>query len=225
MAKDITIIIPAKDEGSGIERIINSIKSYSDDVIVVDANSKDGTKEVCEKLGATYLIDDGRGKGAAMAIGVLKAKHEDILFYDADGSHDERDVPEFIRLLKETDVDMITASRRTGGSFDVDLSFGGLIRSTGCDFLTLLVNTRYGSKLTDVLFSFRAIRKSKWAALELKQPGFGIEQEMVMNALERKFKLVEIPSREKMRGWGVSKLSTSQGLYFIWMIVRRYLPV
>jgi glycosyltransferase involved in cell wall biosynthesis len=220
----LTIIIPAKDEGAGIKRIINSIKIYSDDVIVVDANSKDGTMELCEELGVTYLIDDGRGKGAAMKIGVDKAKYEDILFFDADGSHNEKDVPEFIRLLKDTDFDMITASRRTGGSLDIDLSLGGFIRSTGCDFLVFLVNIRYKSKLTDVLYSFRAIRKNKWLTLDLKEPGFGIEQEMIMNALAQQFKIIEIPSREHRRAWGSSKLNTSQGLYFIWMILKKFLP-
>jgi glycosyltransferase involved in cell wall biosynthesis len=221
----VTIIIPAKNEGEGMERIINSAKPFSDDIIVVDGNSKDGTKETCEKLGVTYLLDDGRGKGAAMAIGVQKAKYDDILFYDADGSHDEKDIPEFIRLLKETDVDMITASRRTGGSHDVNLSFGGLIRSAGCDFLTFLVNHRYNVTFTDVLYSFRAIRKKKFLELNLKEPGFGVEQEMVMNALHRKFKITEIPSREKMRGWGESKLGIWQGIYFIWMILIKFFRI
>jgi glycosyltransferase involved in cell wall biosynthesis len=221
----ITIIIPAKNEGMGMERTINAVKPYSDDIIVVDADSRDGTKEVCEKLGAAYVLDDGKGKGAAMAIGVAKAKHEDIIFFDADGSHDENDIPEFIRRLKETDVDMIIASRRTGGSHDIDLSFGGLVRSTGCDFLTFLVNHRYNAKLTDILYSFRAIRKKKFWELELKQPGFGVEQEMVMNSLQKKFKVVETPSREKMRGWGESKLGIWQGLYFIWMILVKFFRI
>lgn len=208
-----------------MERIINSVKSYSDDIIVVDANSMDGTKEICERLGAAYVLDDGRGKGSAMAIGVTKAKFDDILFFDADGSHDENDIPEFIRILKETGADMITASRRTGGSYDIDLTFGGLIRSTGCDFLTFMVNHKYDAKLTDILYSFRAIRKSKFFELGLKQPGFGVEQEMVMNALQKKFKVVEIPSREKMRGWGESKLSIWQGIYFIWMILVKFFRI
>lgn len=220
----LSIIIPAKDEGAGIEQIIRSAQSYADDVIVVDANSKDGTKDICEKYGVRYLLDDGRGKGSAMHIGVNNSTYEDIIFYDADGSHDDRDIPEFIRLLKTTNLDMITASRRTGGTLDLDLSFSGLIRSTGCDLLTFLVNTRYKSQLTDVLYSFRGIRKSTWAALELKEPGFGIEQEMIMNALARKFEIKEIPSREQMRGWGKSKLSTYQGIYFLWMIIKRFLP-
>ena len=219
----VTIIIPAKNEGDGMEITINSVLAFTDDIIVVDANSQDGTREACEKLGVRYVLDDGRGKGAAMAIGIQYAKYEDILFYDADGSHDKNDIPEFMRLLGETDVDMITASRRTGGSYDIDLSFGGLIRSTGCDFLTLLVNKKYKVHLTDVLYSFRAIRKNKFIELNLKQPGFGVEQEMVMNALEKKYKIVEIASRENRRGWGEPKLKLITGLYFIWMILVKYI--
>ena len=196
---EISIVIPAKNEGEGIERIINSVILFTDDILVIDANSQDGTKEICNLYGVKYVMDDGRGKGAAMAIGVKLCKYNDIIFYDADGSHDPKDIPEFIRLLKETDVDMITASRRTGGSYDIDLSFGGLIRSTGCDFLTFLVNTRYGVTLTDILYSYRAIRKNKFNELDLVQPGFGVEQEMVMNAIERKFNIIEIASRENKR--------------------------
>jgi len=221
---EISIIIPAKNEGEGIERIINSAIPFSDDILVVDADSKDGTEEICNSHGIKYVMDDGRGKGSAMAIGVKLCKYNDILFYDADGSHDPKDIPEFIRLLKETNVDMITASRRTGGSYDIDLSFTGLVRSTGCDFLTFLVNKRYRVSLTDILYSFRAIRKNKFVELDLVQPGFGVEQEMVMNALEKKFNIIEIASRENRRGWGQPKLKLITGFYFIWMILVKYLP-
>lgn len=220
---EITIIIPAKNEGAGIDKIINSVKVFSGDIIVVDANSGDGTREACERNGVSYLFDNGKGKGAAMAIGVLKAKFDDVVFFDADGSHDEKTIPEFIKLLKETNVDMITVSRRLGGSREVDLSsLAGFVRSIGADFLVFLVNRRYKAKLTDVLYSFRAIRKNTFFKLELKEAGFGVEQEMVMNALQRGFKVIEIPSCERMRGWGKSKLNVLQGIYFIWMIFVRY---
>ena len=75
---EISIIIPAKNEGEGIERIINSAIPFSDDILVVDANSKDGTEEICKSYGIKYVMDDGRGKGSAMAIGVKSCKYNDL---------------------------------------------------------------------------------------------------------------------------------------------------
>ena len=93
---DLSIIIPCKNEALGMQKIINSVKKYSDDIIVVDGNSNDGTKEICESNGVKFIneISHGvvTGKGNAMRIGVGVSKHDHILFFDADGSHNPEDI-------------------------------------------------------------------------------------------------------------------------------------
>lgn len=219
----ISIVILAKNEGAGIERIIKSILPYTNDVIVVDGHSTDNTKEIVRALGVRFYLDNKRGKGDAMKVGVTKVKRDVIIFFDADGSHDVHDIPVMAGLLLSRKADFVMGSRRTGGSFDLSMSLTGIIRSAGCDFLVMLINKRFHVKLTDVLYSFRGIRKPVFQKLQLCEDGFGIEQEMVIQSLKKGYKVAEIPSREHAREWGSSKLRTIEGLHFLTMIIKEYL--
>lgn len=222
LRSSISIVVPAKNEGAGIGKILQLLKKYSNDIIVVDGHSQDNTETVTKKAGGRFYLDNGKGKGDAMKVGVLHAKHDAVIFFDADGSHDPKGIPEMAKLLLSKKADFVMGSRRTGGSFDISMSFTGIIRSAGCDFLVMLINKRFGTKLTDVLYSFRGVRKPVFTKLRLKENGFGIEQEMVMSCLKNGYKIKEIPSREYARGWGVSKLRTIEGFRFLSKVLSEY---
>lgn len=217
----VSIIIGCKKEGEGIQKILQSISSYSDDIIVVDGHSNDGTREASEKFGARFFLDNKKGRGDALKIGINKAKDPVIVFFDADGSHEAKDIPEMVSLIVNNKADLVIGSRRTGGSFDVNVSITGIVRSAGCDFLVALVNHRFKSNLTDILYSFRAIKTSTARKLKFKSDDFGIEQEMVVSCLKNGYKVAEVPSREKARGWGKSKLKTITGVRFIYSLLRQ----
>ncbi len=203
-----------------MQRILDSVKGYGEEIIVVDGNSQDGTKEIVESNGATYLLDHGLGRGDAVRVGIEAAKGDILLFFDADGSHEASDIPALLAPLLEDKADMVISSRRLGGSYDLDMSFTGIIRSAGSDFLAVLVNQRFKTNYSDILYSFRAMKKTTAVGLDLKANDFCIEQEMVAKCLKKGFRLMEIPSREKARGWGKSKLQTIMGIKFIFVLLK-----
>ncbi len=211
----VTIIIPTKNEAEGLRQIIQSVRKYADEIIVVDGHSKDATKKIAQQEKVVYLLDHGVGRGDAVRMAIKRAHNELIVFFDADGSHEAKDIPDVIKPLMQNKADMVICSRRTGGSFDMDMNFTGLIRSVGSDILVAIVNHAYKTKLTDILYSFRAVKKSTALSLGLTANDFCIEQEMVVMCLKKGFRLLEIPSREKARAWGVSKLNTLTGIKFI----------
>lgn len=216
----VSIIIPTKDEGEGLQRILDSVKGYGQEVLVVDGHSKDDTRAIAERNGALYLLDHGLGRGDAVRMGIDAAKGDLLLFFDADGSHEANDIPALLAPLLEDKADMVISSRRLGGSYDLDMSFTGIIRSAGSDFLAVLVNHRFKTNYSDILYSFRAMKKTTAVGLDLRANDFCIEQEMVAKCLKKKFRLAEIPSREKARGWGKSKLKTIMGIKFIFELLR-----
>lgn len=224
--KSVTAIIPAKNEGKGLEKIILEVKKYANEIIVVDGHSKDNTKKIVQKTRVKYALDNGKGRGDGVRVGIDLAKNEVIVLVDADGSHEISDIPALVIPLLRNQADMVIGSRRTGGSSDMQMNFDGLLRSAGSDLLVMLVNHRFHAHLTDILYSFRAIKKSKALAAGFSSNGFSIEQEMVISFLERKFRVIEIPSREKARAWGVSKLKTSGGIeLFLRLIYDLYLKI
>lgn len=207
----ISAVIAAKNEGDGIARIIKSVKPYVDEIIVIDGHSTDNTKAIVKKEHAQFYLDDGKGRGNALMIGFQKARGDIIVIFDADGSHEASDIPALIKTIQHG-ADLAICSRRTGGSFDAEITIGGLIRSFGADMLTYLTNIRFQTKFTDIIYSFRAIRKEIAISLPLKMQGFSTEQETVILCLHRGHLVQEIPSREKARGWGESKLQTIVGI-------------
>jgi len=217
----VSIIIACKNEGEGIKKILKSVEKYSTDIIVVDGHSNDGTKEAVEDFGARFFLDHKKGRGDALKIGIKKAKKEVLVFFDADGSHDEKDIPNFVSLILKKEADLVIGSRRTGGSSDLTVNLTGIIRSAGCDFLVAMVNHKFKTHLTDILYSFRAISAKTAKQLSFKSDDFGIEQEMVVACLKKGYKVMEIPSRERARGWGKSKLRTITGIKFIYSLVKQ----
>ena len=215
----VTIIIPTKNEAEGIGKIINSVKKYGDEIIVVDAHSMDGTKEIALKNGAVFLLDRGLGRGEAVRSAIRKATGKIIVLFDSDGSHRASDIPKLLREINKGSV-LVTCSRRTGGSFDFEITPGGMLRTFGSDLMAYLVNQKFHTHLSDILYSFRAIRKNVVKKLHLHANGFDLEQEMVIRALKRGYKVREIASRENARKWGKSKLRTYMGVSLLYRLIK-----
>jgi len=225
MLKNLSIIVSSKKECENLKTILPILKERSDDITVVDGHSKDGTEEVCLLNKVNFVLDNGLGKGDAQRVGALVAKYDYIIFYDADGSHDPNDIVNLYNDITSEKFELIVCSRKRGGSLDLscNITFIGLIRSTGCDFLTLLFNKFFKTEFSDILYSLKSIRKDKFNSLGTTENGFGIEIDILAKSVKKKYRIKEIPSRENARVHGESKLNTVFGAYFIYQIFREWL--
>jgi len=105
----VSVVIPAYNEATYIDRLLEALnkQSFKDfEVIVSDAESKDGTKEVVnlfnDKLVIKFIEAPPKGPAHGRNIGAKKAKGEWLLFLDAD---DDIDDPDFMDiLLKKTEL-------------------------------------------------------------------------------------------------------------------------
>jgi len=223
--KNLSIIVASKKEYENLKTILPILKGKSDDVVVVDGHSNDGTKELCLLNKVNFVLDNGLGKGDAQRVGSITAKYDYIIFYDADGSHDPNDIENLYNDITSEKFELIICSRKKGGSLDLsgNTTFTGLIRSTGCDFLTLLFNKLFKTEFSDILYSLKSINKKNFISLGTTENGFGIEIDIVAKSIKKKYRIKEIPSRENARVHGESKLSTPFGVYFIYQIFREWL--
>ena len=222
MHSDLAIVIPSKKECQNLEFIIPNLQKYSSEIIIVDSDTNDGTKELCERLNVKYIKDNNKGKGDAQRIGAKICQKKYIIFFDSDGSHDENDIPKLYEKIIKNDIDLVICSRKTGGSYDLtaNVSFMGFIRAMGTDFLSLLLNKIFKTEISDVLYSLKAIEKEKFLELNTKEDHFGIELDIILRSIQKKFNIFELPSREKKRVHGHSKLKTITGVYFIYQIIK-----
>ena len=208
--KLVSVIIPARDEansiGSLIPKIRENLSKYPHEVVVIDDGSKDATGQIARSNGAIVVSHrKNLGKGAAMKTGVENTTGSIIVFLDGDGAHDPQDIPGVItpffqgkadlvigsRTLPESKVPSSSAKRRLSNSL---ASFTiSVIISLLLPIATLFKCPVKWIRITDCTSGFRAIRRDAWQKLDLDSQGFGIETEMIYEAVENKLTITEVP--------------------------------
>ncbi len=183
------IIIPAYNEAERIGEVIDGVKRFAKNILVVDDGSKDRTSEVAEKAGVKVLRHRlNLGKGAAMKTGVEAAIDlgaEAIILLDADGQHDPKHLPEFLKQL-EQGSEIVFGSR--------NLSYGvPLIRYLGNKFGSVLISLIFGIYQSDLLCGYIAFTKKAYQKIRWDSSRYGVETEIVARTGKNKLKYTEIP--------------------------------
>jgi glycosyltransferase involved in cell wall biosynthesis len=116
--KILSILIPAINEETGIRQTISAIpkkriddEGYDLDIIVIDGNSSDLTREVARTMGARVVIEKRKGYGRAYKTGFCEAKGDIIITLDADGTYPAELIPEYVEELTQKGLDFITINR------------------------------------------------------------------------------------------------------------------
>lgn len=204
---DVTVVIPAKNEEGSLAPVIAEAAQYAGELLLLDGCSTDRTAEIAREMGVPVVRDQGKGKGAALRQAAEHIKTPIIVFMDADGSHDPIDIPLLIAPIKEDEADHVTGSRLIGGSSELHGGFDEFLRLAGSSFITYCINRRWKVRLSDSQNGFRAIRTSVFRNLALKENSTTIEMEMIMKTLRRGYRMGEVPTHERTRTFGVSKIS------------------
>ncbi len=212
----ISAVILAKNEEQTIGEVVKKAKKYADEVLVVDGHSTDRTREIAEKMGAKVFLDHGLGKGDGYKVGLERALGKVVVFLDADGSHDPKDIPKLAEPILKDELDLVIGSRWRGGSDDIHPNINHLIRDLGGNLLSIIISKWFGVEITDCLHGFRAIRREVGIWLGLEANDFDIEHEMVIKALKQGYRVGEVPVHEYERKAGESKLPTFRKAHIFW---------
>ncbi|GJQ62886.1 MAG: glycosyl hydrolase [Melioribacteraceae bacterium] len=193
------VIIPAFNEEKSMGKVISDIpKEYVSEVIVVDNNSTDKTREVAESAGATVLFEPQKGYGAACLKGIAyleNKKVEIVAFLDGDYSDYPEEIIPMLQLISEENYDFVLGSRRMGVREKGALPFQSQVGSIIAGFL---INLFWGYKFTD-LGPFRVIRYNKLIDMKMEDTWFGWTVEMQIKAAIHKLKTKEIPVSYRKR--------------------------
>jgi dolichol-phosphate mannosyltransferase len=125
--------------------------------------------------------------------------------------------------IKAGEADHVGGSRLLGGSDELHGGGDEFLRLAGSALITYLINRRFGSKLSDSQNGFRAIQTAVFRQLDLRAPHTTIEMEMIMATLAAGYRIAEVPTHERPRAAGYSKIALSHpGTWFSygWTLVR-----
>ena len=200
----ISVIVPTRNEAANLRPVLELALPYADELLVVDGHSTDATREIAASFGAKVLLDNNRGKGDAIRVGIEHATGDVLVFVDADGSHNPCDIPALVQPIVDGVADHVSGSRMLGGSDELHATLHQFVRLFGSQIITLSVNYTQGVRLTDCQNGFRAIRRDVVLALDLQENITTIEQEMVIKSVRSGYRLVEVATHEYVRANGES---------------------
>jgi glycosyltransferase involved in cell wall biosynthesis len=207
-SNEVSLIICAKAEEKTLGAIIEQARGYVSEVIVVLARvDGDDSYNIATDLGARCIDDLGKGKGLAIQAGIVACQYPYIVFMDADGSHDAHDITKLLVPLKEGRADLVIGSRIQGGSDELGGGLENSLRLIGSSIITLGINLRFKTHLTDSQNGFRAVLKDKIDTIDLKENSTTIEQEILIKMLKRNYRVSEVATHEYQRRFGNSHIS------------------
>ena len=220
----VSVIIPTRNEASGLTRVLADLPAgLVDEVLVVDNNSTDGTPEVAARMGARVIAEPRRGYGQACLTGIAHAGSSDVIvFLDGDYSDRPAELPRLLAPIAEGRADITIGSRLAGprarGAMPWHAAFGNRMAA-------FLINVLFRQHITD-LGPFRAARADVLRQLALEEATYGWAVEMILKGALHGFRVVEVPVSYYPR-IGRSKISgtvrgTVGAAWFIFSRILRY---
>jgi glycosyltransferase involved in cell wall biosynthesis len=206
------VIIAALNEEEGIGLTIAELMDTLEGsrVLVVDGRSTDRTVEVAKNLGAQIFIQDGLGKGDAVAKAVahIDPAVDYVVLTDADYTYPAAYIPGMIKILKNNpEVGMVCGNRFNGYE---EKTASSSIFYVGNRFIAFAHNLLNGVTLADPLTGLRAIRADILRKWQVHSKGFDVEVELNHHVEREGFGIVEVPINYRER-LGQKKLGIKNG--------------
>lgn len=217
--KKLSIIIPAYNEEKTIAEVLKRVKAINlhqvdIEIIVVDNNSKDRTKEIAQKTpGLKVFTETKKGKGSAVKKGLEKATGDFLIIQDADLEYNPSDIPKLCKIILDEKT-IVYGTRNMGKDRK-----GGLFARLGVWFLTKQFNFLFNSNITDLWTCYKLFPKE--ASRHFTSGGFESELSFSSRVVKNGYKIVDIPisynnPRTKAEG---KKIRYRHGIYGIFILI------
>jgi len=216
------LLIPVINEEASLPAILPQIKpEWVDEILFVDGNSKDRTREIIKEWGhGEVFVQSKPSLAAAYFESLPRIKSDYIIAFSPDGNSLSETIPLLIKKIQEGEgYDMVIASRYLPGAGSED---DDRFTSLGNWMFTKTINILFGGHYTDCLVMFRVYRKSLVETLQMAPRTHCYEPQMAIRCAVQGCRIAEIPGREPLRiggerkmriienGWAILKLIISE---------------
>jgi len=200
---NVTVILPTLNEEEGVGETIDAIpKNFCKEleVLIVDGNSSDKTREIAQKKGARVHIEPRKGYGRAYRTGFSIASGDVIVTMYADCTYPAEKIPELVKVLLDRNLDFITCDRLTLAE---DGAMSGL-HGFGNWGLSITGRMLFWNGIKDSQSGMWVFRKSIFENLKLRptNDGMPLSEEMKlitkMHLEKDKFAEISVPYRARV---------------------------
>ena len=205
----IAVLIPCYNEEVTIHKVVSDFKRElpEADIYVYDNNSSDNTSKLAKDAGAIVRFEPRQGKG-----NVVRQMFRDIdadcyLMVDGDDTYPADSARELCEPILNGEADMTVGDRLSNGTYAEEnkRAFHGF----GNDLVRAMIKWIYGYSFDDVMTGYRAFSRPFVKTVPVMSEGFQIETEISIHAVDRRWRIKDVPIVYRDRPEGsVSKLNT-----------------
>ena len=233
---EIAVILPAFNES---ETIRDTIKSFhkvlpNAGIFVINNNSSDATEQIAKetlaelKCNGAVINEKRQGKGNALRRAFMLIDADAYVLADADMTYPANRVLDLIHPVIIGEADMVVGDRHSGGHYAKENKRA--LHDFGNRLVKFMINNLFNASLSDIMSGYRVFSRQFVKAYPILVEGFEIETDMTLHALDKRFRILEIPIEYSDRPEGsLSKLNTlSDGtkvIFTIAQILRYYRPL
>lgn len=209
MADKVAVLIPCYNEAVTIGKVVDDFKRVlpDADIYVYDNNSKDDTAAIAEDHGAIVRTEPRQGKGNVVRQMFREIDADYYIMVDGDDTYPAEAAPRLLEPLMNDTADMTVGDRLSNGTYgeENDRVFHGF----GNNLVRWLIKVIYGYAFDDVMTGYRAFNRIFVKTMPVLSEGFQIETELSIHAVDKRFRITDVPIDYRDRPEGsYSKLST-----------------
>lgn len=217
----VAVLVPCYNEAITIAKVVDDFRRClpDADIYVYDNNSSDDTARIAAEHGAIVRREPRQGKGHVVRQMLRDIDADYYIMVDGDDTYPAEAARSLIEPLIVGEADMCVGDRLSNGTYgeENDRAFHGF----GNNLVRFLIKLLYGFKFSDVMTGYRSFNRVFAQTMPVLSPGFEIETELSIHAVDKGWKIAEVPIDYRDRPEGSeSKLSTfSDGLKVLRMIM------
>lgn len=207
--RGVAVLIPCYNEAVTIAKVVDDFRAAMPEAVVYvyDNNSTDGTADIARAHGAVVRTESRQGKGNVVRSMFREIEADYYVMVDGDDTYPAESAADLVAPLAAGEADMTVGDRLSNGSYgeENDRAFHGF----GNDLVRWLIKVIYGFAFEDVMTGYRAFTRPFVKTMPVMSAGFQIETEISIHAVDRRWRVVDVPIDYRDRPEGSeSKLST-----------------
>lgn len=201
---DTLVLVPAFNEEKNIEIVIDSLKKYFSEILIVNDGSTDKTKHILKvkKVKSIHHIIN-LGQGAALETGlqyfINNKKYNYIITFDADGQHTSLDAYNMLNLIKKKDFQAVIGSRFKSKDSIKQIPF---LKKCTLIMAKFYERCFYGIKLSDAHNGLRVLKREIVTnnILPIQSGGMNHATEISFKIMHSTKDFLEFPVNIKYKG-------------------------
>ncbi len=216
----IAVLVPCYNEALTVGKVVDDFHRELPEatVYVYDNNSSDGTADIAREHGAVVVHEPRQGKGNVVRQMLRDIDADYYVMVDGDDTYPAEAARSLLEPLMRGEADTVVGDRLSNQSYEEENSraFHGF----GNDLVRWLIKLLYGFRYADVMTGYRSFTYAFAKTLPVLSPGFEIETELSIHAVDKGWRIAQVPIVYRDRPEGsYSKLSTfSDGAKVLRMI-------